>query len=127
VDPHELTGRRVLLVCGQHGVGVGRARQSPIRGLDLLTRCSRGDAKDLVKRPARGGVGGRVVRVVRRQIRRCSVVLGRSGGEGLRWCELDAGRGVSGRPGRAVNGWPGRGVSGWPGRESWSGESWTGW
>lgn len=84
MDPHELTGRRVLLVCGQHGVGVGRARQPPVRGLDLLTRGSRRDAKDLVKRPARGGGVGHVVRVVRRQIRRRSVVFGRSGGEGLR-------------------------------------------
>lgn len=109
MDPHELSSRRVLPVCGRHGVGVARARQAPVSPLDLLTRGAHVDAEDLVKRRARGD-GGHVVRVVRRKIRRRRVVIGRSGGEGLRWCEFDAWGGVSGRPGR----------------ESWSGENWRG-
>jgi len=53
VDLHEFVSGQVFSVDGRH-IGLANSGQSPVRGLDFLVRGADGDAKDIVRRRARG-------------------------------------------------------------------------
>ncbi|KAG4924723.1 hypothetical protein JHK87_050263 [Glycine soja] len=84
VDLHEFVSGQVFSVDGRH-IGLANSDHSPVRGLDFLVRGAGGDAKDIVRRRARG------VKIRRSRLLHPGIASFNSG-EGDYWPGFDAAR-----------------------------------